>query len=58
MSKNLETRLNALEERMQRFKPALTHRSSKESLEAAKARYKRLHGANPHTVITYQRIGG
>ena len=56
MSKNLETRLSALEERAQRFKPVLVHRSSKESLEAARARYKRLHGAEPPIILTYRRL--
>ncbi len=56
MTKNLETRLNALEERTRRFKPILIHRSSKESLEDARARYKRLHGCDPKIVLTYRRI--
>lgn len=56
MARNLETRLSALEERVQRFKPVLVHRSSKESLEAAKARYKRLHGVEPPIILTYRRL--
>jgi hypothetical protein len=59
MSKNFETRLNALEERAQRFKPVLIqNRQAKESLEAARARYKRLYGCGSTLVITYRRIGG
>ncbi|SET47202.1 hypothetical protein SAMN05216326_12934 [Nitrosomonas marina] len=57
MSKNLETRLNELEERVKRFKLVLIHRSSKESIEDARARYERLHGCSPALVITYRTIG-
>jgi len=56
MSINLETSLNALEERTRRFKPILIHRSSKETLEDAKARYKLLHGAEPPIILTYRRL--
>ena len=58
MSKNLETRLNALEQCMKGFKPVLIIRSSKESLEDAKARYKQLHGCSPDLVLTYRCISG
>ena len=56
MSKNLETRLDSLEQRMKGFNPVLVHRPSKESLEDAKARYKRLHGAEPPIILTYRRL--
>lgn len=56
MTRNLETRLSALEERTRRFKPVLVHRSSKESFEDARARYKRLHGAEPPIILTYRRL--
>jgi len=58
MSRNLESRLNALEERVNGFKPVLVRGriSSKETIEAAKARYKRLHGCNPDLILTYRRI--